>query len=134
MDGLVPIVNALNRPFWEAAARGELVLPYCTASGRPFWPPSPLSPFKDGGGVDWRPCEATGVVAALAVYRRPFHPLLAPLIPYGVALVTLDAGPRLQAHVPAADSPDAPRAGQRVRLIFRPILPDGPSVPIAETA
>jgi uncharacterized OB-fold protein len=132
MDSLDPIVNRLNRPFWDAAAKGELSLPHCAVTGRAFWPPSPISPFAEGAAVQWRACEPFGVIKAMVAYRRVFHPAFASLTPFGVALVELECGPRLQAHVVAPDSRHAPRAGQRVRLTFRPILPDGPPIPIVD--
>ena len=134
MAAITPIINRLNRPFWDAAALGELRLPHCVSTGRAFWPPSPISPLAERGAVEWRPCAPLGVVKALAVYRRVFHPAFAPLTPFGVALVELDAGPRLQVHVRDPDGADAPRAGRRVRLVFDQILADGPLVPVAQAA
>lgn len=129
---LAPIVNRLNAPFWEAAQAGRLMLPFCTATGQAFWPPSPLSPFDIRADVAWREASPLGELQSLAVYRRSFHPAFDPLMPFGVGLVALDAGPRLLAHIAAPGTPAAPCAGARVRLRFRPILPDGLCVPLAE--
>ncbi len=131
MSDVLPLINRLNAPFWDGARQGRLVLPHCVATGRAFWPPSPISPFADGGAVDWRAVEPVGEVKALAAYRRVFHQAFAPLMPFAIALVEPDAGPRLQVHVPRADDPEAPRTGSRVVLSFAPILPDGPPIPIA---
>jgi uncharacterized OB-fold protein len=132
MSDVLPLINRLNAPFWAGAEDGRLMLPYCTATSRAFWPPSPISPFAEGGAVEWREVEPVGEVKATAAYRRVFHQAFAPLMPFAIALVELDAGPRLQAHVPRADDAGAPKAGDRVTLVFRRILPDGPPVPIAE--
>lgn len=126
---IAPPVNDLNAPFWEAAARGELLLPHCVASGRAFWPPSPCSPFC-GGAVAWRPAAPAGIVESVVVYRRSFHPAFASLMPYGIAQLALDAGPRLQVHVPGPDAPDAPCAGDRATLVFRRLLAGAPPIPI----
>src|SRR5215813_14572292 len=115
-ESIAPVVNTLNAPHWQAAARGEFVLPFCVASDRAFWPPSPLSPFVSQGKVEWRPVDPVGVIAALVVYRRPFQKAFEPMLPYSVALVTLDAGPRLLAHVPKAYASGAPCRGDRVVL------------------
>lgn len=120
-----PIVNALNRPYWEAAARGELVLPCCAATGVAFWPPGPISPFVDAG-VEWRAVDPHGTVRALAVYRRGFQQAFAARLPYGIALVTLACGVRLLAHVPSADDPAAPRPGDAVRLRFERVAGAAP--------
>jgi uncharacterized OB-fold protein len=121
-----PIVNSLNRPYWDAAARGELVLPFCVATGRAFWPPSPISPFATGGAVEWRKAAPLGQVITRVVYRRGFLKQFEPLMPYAIGLVELDAGPRLLAHIARADAADAPLAGARVRLQFEKLLGDDP--------
>jgi uncharacterized OB-fold protein len=128
-EALFPIINALNAPFWAAAAQDSLALPVCIVTGRAFWPPSPYSPFAQGGPVEWRPAEPVGTIRALAVYRRPFQQAFTPLLPYGVGLLELDAGPRLMAHAPASDDPATLKAGDRARLRFVRLLGDGPTVP-----
>jgi uncharacterized OB-fold protein len=125
-EPIAPLVNDLNRPFWEAAEAGRLVLPWCPATTQFFWPPSPFSPF---GAVapEWRDAPAGGVLKAMAVYRRAFQKAFEPLMPYGVGLLELDAGPRLQVHISDAD---AATVGRRASLGFASLLPGGPKVPI----
>lgn len=129
-ESALPLRNALNRPFWDGAEAGRLVLPRCRATGRAFWPPSPLSPFT-GGGVDWHACDPAGVIDSLVVYRRAFQQAFAHLLPYGIALVALDCGPRLMAHVARPDDPATPAAGDRVAIGFETLLPGGPPLPVA---
>jgi len=128
-EPVAPILNELNAPFWAAAEEGRLLLPQCLTTGRAFWPPSPVSPFVSGGPTGWSPARGEGVLRALAVYRRGFQKAFEPLLPYGVGLVELDEGPRLQAFLPTPDGADAPRPGDRVRLTFARLLPNGPKVP-----
>jgi uncharacterized OB-fold protein len=119
-------VNTLNKPYHDAAARNELLLPFCAATGRAFWPPSPVSPFVTGGAVEWRAVKPRGTLRARVIYRRGFLKDFDPLMPYGIGLVELTDGPRLQAHVTAPDAEDAPRAGDMVRLSFERLLDDAP--------
>lgn len=127
-----PIVNTLNAPFWHAAAEDRLVLPFCVATGRAFWPPSSISPFVTGGMTEWRAAEPLGTVVAMAIYRRGFHPAFAGLMPYAVGLIELDCGPRLQAYIAHPDAADAVRPGARARLRFARIVDGGESVLVAE--
>ena len=129
-EPISPILNELNAPFWAAAEQGRLVLPQCLTTGRAFWPPSPISPFVPAGATGWSPARGDGVLRALAIYRRVFQKAFEPLLPYGVGLLELDEGPRLQAFLPAPDGPDAVKPGDRVRLTFGALLPDGPKVPM----
>lgn len=128
-----PIINALNAPFWDGANVGRLMLPHCAATGAAFWPPSPISPLREGAGVEWREVAPVGVVCAIAVYRRVFLKLFEPLTPFGVALVNV-GGARLQAHVPRAGSTSAPRPGDRVKLSFQVLVHDGAPALVAEEA
>ncbi len=128
-ETLEPILNSLNAPFWTAGEQGRLVLPTCVATGRAFWPPSPVSPFVSGGAVDWRVAEAVGALVSVVVYRRIFQKAFEPLTPYGVGLIELDAGPRLMGHVPHPDDPAAARAGERAVLRFTRLIDGGPPVP-----
>lgn len=129
---LRPIVNELNAPFWEGARAGELKLPHCTRTGRAFWPPSPLSPFAENAQVEWRSVAPRGVVRALCVYRRVFLKEFEPLAPFGVALVELDGGVRLQAHVPEPFGERPLRAGDAVSLSFRVLVEGGAPALVAE--
>jgi len=119
-------VNTLNKPWHDAAARGELLLPFCAATGRAFWPPSPVSPFATGGAVEWRAVKPEGILRARVTYRRGFLKDFDPLMPYGIGLVELTDSLRLQAHVTAPDSDSAPRAGDAVRLVFEKLLDRAP--------
>ncbi len=131
VESVAPIVNSLNAPFWQGAAEGRLMLPYCTTTNGAFWPPSPASPFVTGGPVEWREAKGDGTVLAVAVYRRPFHPAFTALMPYAIGLVALDAGPRLHVHIANPDAAGAARKGDRVRIAFAPILKAGVPVPTA---
>ena len=131
-EPVTPPINTLNAPFWSAANQGRLSLPFCVTSGRAFWPPSSFSPFVTGGGVEWRDADPVGVVVARVAWRRVFQKAFETRLPYGVALIELDAGPRLQAHLTHADAPASPAPGDRVTLRFERLFETGPAVPVAE--
>jgi uncharacterized protein len=129
MEGIpAPIVNTLSAPHWQAAAEGRLLLPFCTATGRFFWPPSPISPYT-AGPVAWREAEPVGMLVAKVIYERLFQQAFAGAMPYGVGLVALDVGPRLNAHMA---EPSLFTPGERVRVGFAALVADGPKVPVLE--
>ncbi|MBN8605560.1 MAG: OB-fold domain-containing protein [Caulobacterales bacterium] len=131
-DDLQPIINDLNAPFWAGAREGKLVLPYCVATQRPFWPPSPMSPWAEHAAIGWREAPARGVVRAMGVYRRVFLKAFEPLAPYAIALVELAENVRLHAHVADAHGANAPKVGDAVRLHFRVLIESGQPVLCAE--
>ena len=127
-ERLSPIVNELGTPFWMSAAEGRLVRPFCQTTDCAFWPPSPSSPFVTGGAVAWRDVAPEGTVVSVVIYRRAFQRALADRLPYGVALVEVRPGVRLQAHVADPDGLDAPSPGDRVALGFQPMREGEPGV------
>jgi uncharacterized OB-fold protein len=130
-EPISPICNGLSAPFWGAAQNGCLVLPWCIRTERHFWPPSPVSPFTSAGAVEWREADTHGILIGVAVFRRTFQKAFAERIPYGVGLVELTAGPRLQVHIPNPDAGSAPKTGDRVTIVFASIVTGGPLVPAA---
>lgn len=100
------------RPFWEAAARGELLGKACEDCGELHWYPRAVCPFCGSPRTVWRPLSGRGTVYACSTLRRADPP-------YTVAYVQLDEGPMLLTNL--VDMPEsAMRIGAAVRVVFRP--------------
>jgi|HubBroStandDraft_2_1064218.scaffolds.fasta_scaffold74553_2 uncharacterized OB-fold protein len=106
-----------TRPLWEGSREQELRYPVCDACHRLIWYPRAHCPSCGSLSVTWvaaaTPVE--GAIYTFTVVRRHLHPFFATRVPYVVAWIDLDAGPRLLSEVTDAD-PDAVRIGDRVRL------------------
>jgi uncharacterized OB-fold protein len=113
----LPRVTGDNRPFWEACRRGRMVMPHCVETGRAFWPPSPISPYRFGGLVEWRPVSGRGEVSAFVVVHQKWFPSFAGDIPYNAAQVELEEGPRLTASIVGIDNAEI-RVGLKVEAVF----------------
>lgn len=110
-DEREPYGDALTRPFWEAAERGELVLQRCASCGRWQFYPRPFCIACGGDEVGWEAASGGGTVYSVTTVRIDVLPGLDP--PYDVALVELDEGPRLLGRVTGG-----PRIGDRVRATW----------------
>lgn len=118
---LLPVVDDESRPFFEAAARGELWVPRCTATGRFVFPPRAMSPFAPGAALAWEPVSGRGSVWSFVVAHPPLLPWFEARAPYPVVVVALDEDPRLRL-VGGFDGDRARlRIGARVRVRFEPI-------------
>jgi uncharacterized OB-fold protein len=115
--------DALTRPFWAAAARGELVVQRCASCGHHQLYPRPFCLGCDGTDLAWVETAGTGTVYSRTVVHMQVSPDLEP--PYSVALVELDEGPRVVANLADVTIP----IGARVRIAWRarPGLPPYPS-------
>ncbi len=115
--GALPRLTEVNRPFYAAAARGELLLPWCTQCAAFFFYPRSLCPRCLSNEVDWRLSNGYGhVVVAVVVHRPPWNDLSRPC-PYVVVIVELEDGPRLLSTVENIPIEEV-HAGLLVRAVF----------------
>jgi uncharacterized OB-fold protein len=101
-----------TKPFWDAAARGTLLLKKCRACSELHYYPRPLCPHCGSDATEWQAVAGTGVIYSYSVMRRAE-------VPYAIAYVTLDEGPTMMTNLVQCDV-DRLRIGQRVRLVFTP--------------
>ena len=117
-----PFVNPENKPFWDAAAEGRLLIKRCKSCGQPHYYPRALRPFCFSDDTEWMEAKGTGEIYTYSVMRRG-----AP-VPYALAYVTLDEGISMLTNIVDCDL-DALAIGQRVRVIFKP-SEEGAPVPV----
>lgn len=96
----LPDVNdPLTAPFWAASAKRKLVVQECAECGYLRWPPGPLCPECQKEGGAWTEVRPTGLLWSVATYHRALDPAFADEVPYSVALVELDDGPRMYGRI-----------------------------------
>jgi uncharacterized protein len=96
MTNALPDVGA---PFWEGLKARKLMIQCDAASGRAQFYPRPQSLYSEAG-VRWYEATGRGSILALTL-SRVGPPALADQLPYVMALVQLDEGPRMLARVDA---------------------------------
>jgi uncharacterized OB-fold protein len=112
----VPAKDPVSAPYWEAAARGELLIQRCPACGnRQHYPRAVCA--QCGATPEWERVSGKGTVYTYTVIRqnhaRPFRDEL----PYVVAMVELEEGPRVMGNV---DGPvDDVHIGMPVEVYFQ---------------
>lgn len=127
-----PEVTDISAPFWQGLRERKLMLQVDAASGRAQFYPRPLGLYGEAG-VTWTEASAHGKIIALT-HSRVAPPALHDRVPYALALVQLDEGPRMLARV---DAPfDSLAIGQAVAIdwestaegfpVFKPIPGDKP--------
>ena len=121
-----PITTVETEPFWEAAARGQLVLPRCDACGTYIWYPRRFCPACHDSSVSWVASRGLGTVYTFTVVRKASG-RWAGSTPFVIAYVELDEGPRMMTNIVECD-PAAVHIGQRVTVTFDR-AEDGTGVP-----
>lgn len=104
-------------PFWKAAADHRLEIPCCNACGRHWFPPSRSCPHCLSDDVRFAPVSGKGKVYSFVIYDRVYHPAFAADVPYVVALVELDEGPRMITNI-VGIQPEDVRCEMRVEVVF----------------
>lgn len=124
----VPVPDRDTKPFWDACARGELVIQRCGACGKFLWQPRPVCSHCQTPEPEWTKVSGNGVVASWTVMRPPTLPAYAEMVPFVVLLVELDEGVRLLGYLvddagrllKTDGAAEAVRMGARVQLRFYP--------------
>lgn len=113
--------------FWrETRSRYNLTGNRCRRCGTTFFPPRPvcLRCHRESlGNMEEAGLRGTGVVETFTVVHEPTRRFQMQL-PYVLAIVKMDEGPRLTAQVVDC-SPEEVRIGLRVRAVFRKIGEEG---------
>ena len=122
-----PVSNADSQAYWEAAVREELLLRRCTACGKHHFPPRYLCPKCWSDRLEWTKSAGEGVVYSFTVMHRAPMPAFAQRVPYVVALIDLDEGPRMMANIIGDDARET-KVDDRVSVCFEE-RPGGSKLP-----
>lgn len=113
---LLPRITQLNAPYWNALEDGTLMVQSCAQCARPRLPVSPVCPYCGGLEFGWRKTNGLGVIFSWVRYHRRYLPEFENLLPYYVANIELEAGPRLFARL--LNFEEEPRIGEPVELVI----------------
>ncbi|HVH07538.1 MAG TPA: Zn-ribbon domain-containing OB-fold protein [Myxococcota bacterium] len=112
-----PAADNETRPYWEGAARGELVLQRCTRCGSVQHRPRALCIACLAPGVEHFVASGRGTVYSFTVTHQNQAPGFREAVPYVLAYVDLAEGPRLLTNVVGC-APAEVRVGLPVRVEF----------------
>jgi len=110
------VFTSRSSPYWQRASEGELLLQRCRDCGHLQHYPRSLCVRCWSHDLDWQQAAGTGTVWTYTVVAIPGHPAWGPHVPYVLALVELDEGPRLMTNIVDCP-PDTVYCGQAVRLL-----------------
>ena len=106
-----------SAPFWDGAKAHKLLLPRCNSCGRFWFPPSRRCVHCLSSDFAWTESAGQGRIYSFVVFHRVYHSAFESDVPYTVAVVELDEGPRLIANI-VGTPPDDVRCDMRVRVTF----------------
>ena len=120
-----------TREFWQATKDGELKYQRCGDCGTIVFYPRHHCTGCLGDNLTWHTASGRGTVYSFSVVRKAEHPFFRTKVPYAVAWIDLDEGPRLLSNIVGTD-PTKVTVGQKVMVewevhddlavpLFRPV-------------
>jgi uncharacterized OB-fold protein len=112
-----PISNADSQPYWQGARENKLLIRKCNACGQVHFMPRYLCPTCWSDDLQWVQASGKGSVHSYTVIRRASDPRFADQVPYVVALIDLQEGPRMMANILGENALQT-QIGDSVSLVF----------------
>jgi uncharacterized protein len=119
----LPRLDEENRWFWEACARHELYLQKCATCGTLRFYPRALCPSCLSSETEYVRASGRGKIYTFTVTHQNQAPGFRDELPYVMAYVELDEGPRILTNV-IHTPPDAVKIGMPVEVVFEDIDED----------
>jgi len=95
----IPNINGDNKEFWVGCKDHELRFQKCKTCGHVRWPASFVCPICFSKETEWIVAGGKGKVYTFIVYHVAYHPGFESDLPYVVADVELEEGPRLVTNI-----------------------------------
>ena len=129
---ILPEETELTATYWSGARAGVVMLQRCLDCGRSWHPPAPTCPGGVDHRIEWFAASGRATLFSYTRVEHAVHPAVARVLPYLVALVDLEEGPRLVCNLIDADEAGL-RAGLPVTLAAGPAA-GGLELPVARVS
>ncbi len=117
-SALAPERDAINSRYWDSLAQGALSYQRCDACGHAWLPPRSECPVCLADTYHWEKARDGAKLISWVIYHIAHHPAFKDRLPYNVAVVELDEGPRLISNVVGIDNDAQLHIEQRLRLVI----------------
>ena len=104
-------------PYWQAAKEHRLALPHCEDCDQFWFPPSRTCTHCLSTNVSFQNVSGRGKVFSFVTFHRVYRPAFAEDVPYVVALVELEEGPRVLTNILGVTHEDV-RCEMPVEVVF----------------
>ncbi|HXG18022.1 MAG TPA: Zn-ribbon domain-containing OB-fold protein [Methylomirabilota bacterium] len=119
----LPAITTLNGPYWDGLKRHELTMPKCNDCGKLWYPPSPFCPECWSRNFTWQRLSGRGKVNSWVVFHQAYFSSYKDDVPYNVAEVELEEGPRLLTNLVDVANEDI-SIGMPVEIVFDDVTDD----------
>ena len=113
----LPVIDPGTKPFWDAAREHRHSIPHCKACGQHHFYPRELCPHCHSDDLEWTDVSGKGEIYSYTIARKPAGPVFADDVPYIIAMIQLDEGPRMLTNL-VVDDVETVGIGDRVAVTF----------------
>jgi hypothetical protein len=113
----IPEPDEASAPFWEGSLKGELRLMRCNGCKTVRLPSRKHCDECLSDDYEWITASGNGTLRTFGVMHQKYHPGFADEMPYVVAIVELEEGPRLPTNLVEMDDRQ-PEVGMPVRITW----------------
>ena len=117
IDKFIPRPTPESAPFWQGCQDHKLLLQYCTVCGTHQFYPRVICANCMSEQLEWREASGRGTVETYTVVTRAVSEAYAADVPYVIALITLEEGPRMMSNVISCDVKSV-KCGVAVEVVF----------------
>jgi uncharacterized protein len=100
--GALPVPTPETEPYWDGAREGRLMLPWCEDCTNPHFHPRAICPHCGGARLRWSEASGRGRLHTYVINHKPAKGF-EDRVPYVIAVVELEEGPRLLANIEIED-------------------------------
>ena len=115
----IPLPGPMSQPFFDGAKRHELLVMRCRACGTHRLTERSTCPECWSEEYEWVRASGRGKVYTYVLMHQQLHPGFADEIPYNVAVIELEEGPRLVSNIV-----ECPNEGLRVDMPVEAVFDD----------
>lgn len=125
MPKLIPVPDALSKPFWDAVNEKRLVLQNCAVCDALQYPPRDgCATCGSAETLEWKEVRGGGHISSYIVIEDGRLDRRMPDQPYNLAVVTLDEDPGINfySNLPGTPVDEVP-VGAAVEVVFEEVAP-----------
>lgn len=124
-----PEITDLNRPYWDGLQEGRHTYQCCNTCDHAWLPARSECPGCLGDSWSWKQASGRARLVSWVVYRIAYHASFANRLPYTVAVVELEEGPRMFSNIVGADA-----SALQVEMPLRMVIEDEGGTAVARFA
>jgi uncharacterized OB-fold protein len=115
----LPHINSLTAPYWESLKKGVLSYQCCAHCKHAFLPPRSECPNCLQDNLSWKAASGKAKLISWVVFHIAYHKAFESRLPYNVAVVELEEGPRLLSNVIHIQDAETLQIDQPLRLVIQ---------------